>query len=241
MKWKTKDGREIRIQDMEDSHLLNAHRHVRKTQQNYDLILYYADHPIWGPRGDGAQMAFESELNVAEEASYEAAVIKPYLEDEIKKRKLIPLPLPEEEPLPDGELVEDLGYAKIYKLKPKQKEKSKMKQEFFIAGVQHHSYKDVLNDLSEGDELTLKPEPTNRFDPNAVQILYEHYKDSFEDNDEPIMTQLGFVPRKFSSKVTGLLELGEELTCELIEVNKSAKPWEMLKVSISSVKETEDE
>ena len=90
---------------------------------------------------------------------------------------------------------------------------------FFIAGVQHHRIKDVLGELAESMELTLVPEPTNQFDPNAVQIEYNG-------------TMLGFVPRKFSSEVSAALEVDASLTCAIISLNRSAKPWEMCEVEI---------
>ena len=102
--------------------------------------------------------------------------------------------------------------------------------EFFIAGVQFHQAKTVLNELEKGFRLELKPDPTNRFDPNAVEIAYY-------GAEEP--TMLGYVPKKFSSEVSAFLELNENVICQLTEVNKDKKPWEQLKVVIK-VAEEED-
>ena len=98
----------------------------------------------------------------------------------------------------------------------------KVTHSFYIAGVQFHELKTIIRDLGEGDGLTLIPEPTNKYDPNAVRI--EH------DN---VMT--GFVPKKFSSEVSATLEIGKDLECVLVEVNKNAKPWEQAKVEIREV------
>lgn len=100
----------------------------------------------------------------------------------------------------------------------------KTTHEFFIAGVQFHELKSVINDLSEGDNLTIIPEPSNKFDPNAVRIEYL--------GKDYSSTMLGFVPKKFSSEVTAALEVGKELECILVKLNKSAKPWEQAKVEI---------
>jgi hypothetical protein len=43
---------------------------------------------------------------------------------------------------------------------------------------------------------------------------------------------VGFVPKKFSSEVAAALEVGKELECVLVKLNKNAKPWEMAKVEI---------
>ena len=100
----------------------------------------------------------------------------------------------------------------------------KTTHEFFIAGVQFHELKSVINDLSEGDNLTLLPEPSNKFDPNAVRIEYLP-----KDYDS---VMLGFVPKKFSSEVAAMLEVGKGLQCVLVKLNKSAKTWEQAKVEI---------
>lgn len=102
------------------------------------------------------------------------------------------------------------------------------KREFYIAGVKFHQYKSVLNDMSEGNTLQLIPEPNNKFDPNAVQIYFDNGgKAAF----------LGFVPKKFSSEISALLEVGKELECTLTKFTKDAKTWEIFKVSISEVED----
>lgn len=98
---------------------------------------------------------------------------------------------------------------------------------FFIAGVQHHQYKEIFNDVVVGDSLLLIPEPTNKFDPNAVRIEYGRHDKQ---------TMLGYVPKKFSSEVASAFEIFR-LECELVEFDKSAKPWEMFKVEIRRVEE----
>lgn len=92
---------------------------------------------------------------------------------------------------------------------------------FFIAGVKFHELKSVINDLSEGDNLVLIPEPDNKFDPNAIKIEFDYHQ-----------TMLGYVPKKFSSEVSAMIEVGKELECILVTLNKSAKPWEQAEVEI---------
>ena len=105
--------------------------------------------------------------------------------------------------------------------------------EFYIAGVQHHQeYKSILNDITEGDNLSLEVEldpKILKYDPNAIRIY-------FDNSDK--RAWIGFVPMKFTSEVSGLLEIGKKLECILTEFNKTAKPWEMFRVEI---KEIEDE
>jgi len=113
-----------------------------------------------------------------------------------------------------------------------EKEKDyKVTHSFYIAGVQFHELKLVINDLSEGDNLTLGPEPSNKYDPNAVRIEYSAINVIADDYAKPSV-MLGFVPKKFSSEVAAALEIGKELQCVLVKLNKAAKQWEMAKVEI---------
>ena len=99
---------------------------------------------------------------------------------------------------------------------------------FYIAGVQFHEMKNVISDLSKGDELDLVPEPWNKYDPNAVAI-------------QACGTILGYVPKKFSSEVSAMLEVGKELTCVIAELKPQSKPWEQCKVDIGELDEDDDE
>lgn len=94
--------------------------------------------------------------------------------------------------------------------------------QFFIAGVKHHDMKKVIDKLKEGDILILEQEPTNKYNSNAVKILS---KDG---------TMLGYVPDKLCSEVTVSLDLDEKVTCAIISLNRSARPWEQCEVEILS-------
>lgn len=98
-------------------------------------------------------------------------------------------------------------------------------KKFYIAGVQHHLLNTVINQLEEGDELDLVPEPTNKFDPNAIRIEYDG-------------VMCGYVPKKFSAEVAALLGMEAELSCTITKLTPSAKPWEQCEVII---KELENE
>lgn len=98
----------------------------------------------------------------------------------------------------------------------------KVTHKFFIAGVQFHEMKNVIDDLSEDDNLLITPEPTNKYDPNAIKI--EHSG-----------VMLGYVPKKHSSEVAAALEVGKSLECVLVKLNKSAKTWEQAEVEIREV------
>lgn len=80
--------------------------------------------------------------------------------------------------------------------------------------------------MKVGDKLILVSEPSNKFDPNAVQILFD-----IPEKDERVF--LGYVPKKFSSEVTAFLSLGAPIICTVDEVNPAAKTYEMFKVTVS--------
>lgn len=98
-----------------------------------------------------------------------------------------------------------------------------MNRTFFIAGVQFRP-KNEINEackkIEQGSYLSLVLEPENKFDLNAVKILFDEIF-------------LGYVPKIFSAQVAGLLEAEIELECIVEEINPSAKPWEMCKVMIT--------
>ena len=95
---------------------------------------------------------------------------------------------------------------------------------FFIAGVQHHDYYKCLDEMKVGDFLKMTAEPTNRYDPNAIRLEFPSKK-----NQEDIM--VGYVKGNISAEVTALT-ITSRLSCQITELNKDAKPWEMIKVCV---------
>jgi hypothetical protein len=109
-----------------------------------------------------------------------------------------------------------------------------MKRSFFIAGVQFRPKGDIAiagAKLKEGDILTLAPEPTNKFDPNAVQI-FTNYKTAADETTTDNHF-IGYVPKKYSSEVSALLGIDAPVQCTVDEVNPAAKTYEMFKVTVS--------
>lgn len=65
--------------------------------------------------------------------------------------------------------------------------------EFLVAGVRFYNWKSA--DIQPGDTLTLEPEPTNPYDPNAIKVLKG-------------TTQVGHVPRTHTEQVHGIINTG---------------------------------
>jgi hypothetical protein len=99
---------------------------------------------------------------------------------------------------------------------------------FYIAGVQHHpGMKKVCGVMEEGNRLLLIPEPSNKFDPNAVRIEYAKM------DGEAVM--LGYVPKIYSSAISASIAIGKSLECILVKFSINNKPWEMAMVEIREV------
>lgn len=106
----------------------------------------------------------------------------------------------------------------------------KVTHKFYIAGVQHHQMYKVINKIEEGFNLQLTPEPTNKYDPNAIKIEF------ITSNN---IVSLGYVPKRFSSEVSAAIELDKHLECVIVTFDKKAKPWESCEVEIRELEEVE--
>lgn len=88
--------------------------------------------------------------------------------------------------------------------------------EFNIAGVQHHEYHKV-NGLSTATEIQLTPEPTNQYDPNAIEIRTASG------------LKLGYVPRALTEYIHPLLG---NTTPRITGYDPEKKLYNMLKVGL---------
>ena len=114
----------------------------------------------------------------------------------------------------------------------KEKRRNKMKRTFYIAGVQFRPKNEIaqaIKQMQVGDVLVLTLESTNSFDINAVKI---EYNKEVSDGVDSIF--LGYVPRKYSSEVTGMLEIGALIKCTVDEINPLAETYKMIKVTVQT-------
>jgi len=202
-KWTTKDGKKIRICEMEDLHLSNA---IAMMEKKTNVVI---------------QEAISSGYNLLDTISGEIAIYT--IEDEIDNLML------------EGIVPQEIHELYHTLINEKERRKAMSEQSnvktFFIAGVQFHQMKTVLNEMSVGDNLLLVPEPTNRFDPNAVQIIYARH-------DKEVMC--GFVPKKFSAEVSAWFEAGLKLECVILTLDIKAPTYEQCMVEIREIDNTEE-
>lgn len=91
---------------------------------------------------------------------------------------------------------------------------------FYVAGAKYHGLHTVITDLKEGDSLSLEPEPTNHFDPNAIKIKLGGI-------------MLGYVPKKYSREVREAIDSYDEAICTVLEADPGADSWAQLKVIVT--------
>ena len=125
--------------------------------------------------------------------------------------------------------------CKHYPLEFKTKEEKKMKElfetEFYVAGVKFRpDWKANLESLEIGEELILEPEPTNKFDKNAIKILSKH-----GDN----VCFHGYVPAKTGEALvlTQYLNEGMILKATVKDLAPDFEPWQALLVKVEEVKD----
>lgn len=97
--------------------------------------------------------------------------------------------------------------------------------EFYVAGVQHHELFRCIDEIAEGSQIFMVPEPSNHFDPNAVRLEWFSL-----NHDEDIM--IGYVPGKISASVSAFIETSNDPICVATAITPTAKPWQQLKVII---------
>jgi hypothetical protein len=91
-----------------------------------------------------------------------------------------------------------------------------------IVGLSFHDGVDVLDCLSVGDTVTLKRDPTNKHDSNAVEVHVKSATLSFQPlGVNQASYKLGFIKRDDARLIAPHLDAGETIDCVL-----TAKPEE---------------
>lgn len=105
--------------------------------------------------------------------------------------------------------------------------------EFYVAGVQFHDISTCENEFSEGSILSMIPEPTNKYDPNAIALR-------FHSQVLGGSVMIGYVPKKINVEVHSFLTLGSYPVCKVLEYNPDAPPWNKVKAVICEREEVEN-
>ena len=100
-------------------------------------------------------------------------------------------------------------------------EPSKHVKTFHIAGFQHYDGALVLEKLKPGKKLKMVPDPTNPYDPYAIELHYKKVK-------------LGFVPRTENELLALMAFYGHKgiFEARVLQVDPEAEPWHQVRVGI---------
>ena len=89
-----------------------------------------------------------------------------------------------------------------------------------LAGSQFHELPDLVSQIRVGAALTLKRDPTNPHDKNAIQVLWQGH-------------MLGFVPRRENRAVAHAMDRGDPLVARVVALRPDESPWRRLRFEIS--------
>lgn len=89
-----------------------------------------------------------------------------------------------------------------------------------LAGSQYHALPEVVSQIRVGDALTLKREPDNAYDRNAIQVLWQSHL-------------LGYVPRRENKAVARAMDRNEPLIARVVALQADETPWRRLRFEIS--------
>jgi len=92
---------------------------------------------------------------------------------------------------------------------------------FHIAGFTYYDAVDVFDELKVGTSLTLKAEPQNPFDGNAVAIYYNN-------------SQLGYIPTSMNEQIFKIIRCGhgDIFEVKISQRNEEATPEKQIRVLV---------
>ncbi len=120
-----------------------------------------------------------------------------------------------------------------------------------VAGRMYHDADEVWDKLKIGTELRLVREADNRYDPEAIAIVYRD--EPCEDMEQPIYQEklqmyqgrpeydddceeylIGYVPRSHNTELAAFLDMGwgDIFECRICRIDPEAHPEQQLRVTI---------
>ena len=217
--WTTKDGREIPVNQMSDSHIANVILMMRRKPMTLMQLDYCT--PMYGYLSgdppDGAAYAVESEIRMIDRGYMDEEILIHNFPEygavlkEGKRRGIV------------GTKGED-GHS-VLKYDPPRKEKRSMELLCMIpiAGWWHHKGDRETDDHlpHHEEDLFLRPEPSNPYDPDAIEILRLDKKamaleEAHEGSAPPTYYRLGYIPRDETWRVHEALGEGLKVAVQAV-------------------------
>ena len=100
-----------------------------------------------------------------------------------------------------------------------------------LAGRKYHDADEVWDELKVGTILRLERDKENRYDTNAVAVVYERKDEKGSVEDEFL---IGYIPRDNNARIANFLEMGwnDIFECRISKVNSEAHPEEQVYLTI---------
>lgn len=100
-----------------------------------------------------------------------------------------------------------------------------------LAGLMYHEADEVLEKLKVGTTLSLERDLENRYDPNAVAVVYYDVDAKEGDTSRYVV---GYIPRDENSEIAAFLEMGwgEIFECRINRIIPDAHPEQQVHLTI---------
>ena len=105
-------------------------------------------------------------------------------------------------------------------------------KECHLAGRQYHDVDEVWEELHVGTLLELERDLDNRYDKNAVAVIYNQGLD--EDTGERVDYLLGYIPSGENEEIAQLLEMGwnDVFECRISKITPDAHYQNQIRLTI---------
>ncbi len=110
-----------------------------------------------------------------------------------------------------------------------------------VAGRMYHDADEVWDKLKIGTELHLVRDTDNRYDPEAIAIVYRdddmerlECQERLEYNDDCEEYLIGYVPRCHNTELAAFFDMGwgDIFECRICRIDPEAHPEQQLRVTI---------
>lgn len=107
--------------------------------------------------------------------------------------------------------------------------------ECHLAGRQYHDVDEVWEELHVGTRLELRRDMDNRYDHNAVEVVY---RNNDKETAEPEEYLLGYIPSAENETIAKLLEMGwnEIFECRISKINPDVHYEQQIRMTIRIVR-----
>ena len=109
-------------------------------------------------------------------------------------------------------------------------------KECHLAGRQYHDADEVWEELHVGTLLELRRDMDNRYDKNAVAVMYHRELDADADTNDEYL--LGYIPSEENETIAQLLEMDWDniFECRISKINPEAHYENQVRLTIRIVR-----